>query len=71
MNQHITGSGAPEADGTSGMRRAALEIANRRAQELRAIKEALCRGDGEMALRLMCEFFGIPRLDGRGNRDKE
>jgi len=72
VDQHTrTRSGAPEAEGTEGVRHAALEIAERRAQKLRAVKEALGAGDTETAVRLMCEFFGISQVQVRGNRDKE
>jgi hypothetical protein len=38
-----------------------MEIANRRAHELRAIKEALLGRDLETAVRLMHDFFDIPQ----------
>ena len=54
-----------------GVRKAALEIANRRAQELRTIKQALENGDADTALRLMHQFFGIPQPKRHGQFNDE
>jgi hypothetical protein len=45
---------------TEGLYRAAVEIANRRAEELRKIRQALIGGDHELTIKLLHVFFGIP-----------
>jgi hypothetical protein len=50
-----------------GVRRAALEIATKRAQDLRTIKQALLEKNLQHALALMHEFFSIESDKGTGN----
>jgi hypothetical protein len=60
-----------QAAGLEGVRRAALEIAAKRAKKLETIKQSLLTGNDNLALAQMRDLVGIePKGNGEGNEQK-
>lgn len=71
MKKLVGEDGGWNAANFDGVRRAALEIATTRAQELRMIKQVLLDGDQKSALSLMYKFFGIPKPQMASDHDEQ